>query len=73
MWYNGGMTTDNWINLIAAISGWIGILCLGIIAWLTIRQTRSIQKAEKREQLLNEILERALGVHNCKLRTYYYY
>ena len=49
------MDTDNWINLIAAIIVGGGTLFLGIMAWRTIRQTRSIQKAEKREGLLNEI------------------
>ena len=69
MWYNGGMTTSDWINLAAAISGWIGILCLGIIAWLTIRQTRSIQKAEKRERLLNEVIEWAEDICRSSFGT----
>jgi len=51
------MTTDNIINLIAAIIVGGGTLFLGIMALRTIRQTRSIQKAEKRERLLNEIIE----------------
>ena len=51
------MSIDNWINLIAAILVAGGTLFLGIMAWRTIRQTRSIQKAEKRERLLNEIIE----------------
>jgi hypothetical protein len=63
------MTTSDWINLAAAISGWIGILCLGIIAWLTIRQTRSIQKAEKRERLLNEVIEWAEDICRSSFGT----
>ena len=51
------MTTDNWINLIAAILVGGGTLFLGIMAWRAIRQTRTMQKAEKRERLLNEIIE----------------
>lgn len=49
------MTTDSWINLIAAILIGGGTLFLGIMAWRTIRQTRNIQKAEKREIILNDI------------------
>lgn len=56
------MTTDNIINLVAAILVGGGTLFLGIMAWRTIRQTRIIQKAEKRERLLNEIIEWALDV-----------
>ena len=59
------MTTDNWINLIAAIIVGGGTLFLGIMAWRTIHQTRIIQKAEKRERLLNEILEWAIDVSKC--------
>jgi len=51
------MATSDWINLIAAILVGGGTFFLGIMAWRTIRQTRSIQKAEKRERLLNEIIE----------------
>ena len=56
------MTTDNWINIIAAILIGGGTLFLGIMAWRTIRQTRSIQKAEKKERLLNEIIEWAIDL-----------
>ena len=59
------MTTSDWINLIAAIIVGGGTLFLGIMAWRTIRQTRSIQKAEKRERLLNEIIEWAIDVSKC--------
>lgn len=51
------MTTDNIINLVSAIIVGGGTFFLGIMAWRTIRQTRSIQKAEKRQRLLNEIIE----------------
>ena len=66
MWYNGGMDTSDWINLIAAILVGGGTLFLGIMAWRTIRQTRSIQKAEKKERLLNEIIEWAINVINWR-------
>ena len=56
------MSTSDWINLIAAILIGGGTLFLGIMAWRNIRQTRNIQKAEKRERLLNEIIEWATGI-----------
>ncbi len=62
MWYNGGMNTSDWINLIAAVLIGAGTLFLGIMAWRTIRQTRTIQKAETRERLLNEIIDWAEDV-----------
>lgn len=62
MWHNGGVTTSDWINLIAAILVGGGTLFLGIMALRTIRQNRSIQKAEKRERLLNKIIEWVLDV-----------
>ncbi len=60
------MDTDNWINLIAAILVGGGTLFLGIMAWRAIRQTRNIQKAEKKERLLNEIIEWAIDVATCE-------
>ena len=51
------MNISDWINLIAAIIVGGGTLFLGIMAWRTIHQTGSIQKSEKRERLLNEIIE----------------
>ena len=48
------MEISDWINLIAAILVGGGTLFLGIMAWRTIRQTRNIQEAEKRERLLNQ-------------------
>ena len=59
------MDIDNWINLIAAIIVGGGTLFLGIMAWRTIRQTRRIQRAEKRERLLNEIIEWAKRAARC--------
>ena len=68
MWYNGGMiATSDWINLIAAILVGGGTLFLGIMAWRTIRQTRSTQEAEKKERLLNEIIEWAVDVTKGEL------
>jgi len=65
------MTNSDWINLIAAILVGGGTLFLGIMAWRTIRQTRSIQKAEKRERLLNEIIEWAIDICRCGLKPPY--
>jgi len=59
------MATSDWINLIAAILVGGGTLFLGIMAWRTIRQTRSIQKAEKWDRLLNEIIEWATDIIEC--------
>ena len=56
------MSTSDWITLGAAILTGGGTLFLGIMAWRTIRQTRSIQKGEKRERLLSEIIEWAMDV-----------
>ncbi len=61
------MTISDWINLIAAILVGGGTFFLGIMAWRTIRQTRGIQKAEKRERLLNEIIEWALDIAESAL------
>jgi len=71
LWYNGAMTTSDWITLGAAILVGGGTLFLGIMAWRTIRQTRSIQKAEKRERLLNEIIEWAANINSCGWRLEY--
>ncbi|MBA7474440.1 hypothetical protein ES707_09793 [subsurface metagenome] len=59
------MSTSDWITLGAAILVGGGTLFLGIMAWRTIHQTRSIQKAEKRERLLNEIIEWAIDIAKC--------
>ncbi len=59
------MSTSDLLYLIAVISGGVGTFCLGIIAWLSIRQTKNIQKAEKKERLLNEIIEWATDVAKC--------
>ena len=64
------MGTDNWINLVAAIIVGSGTLFLGIMAWRTIVQTRSIQKAERREKLLNEIIEWAMDVAKLNFKIY---
>ena len=61
------MTTSDWINIIAAILVGGGTLFLGIMAWHTIRQTRTIQKAEKRERLLNEIIKWAIDMTKGEL------
>ena len=64
------MTTSDWITLGAAILVGGGTLFLGIMAWRTICQTRSIQKAEKRERLLNEIIGWAIDIHKSSLEVH---
>ena len=59
------MGTSDWVNLIAAILVAIGTLTLAFMTWKSIRQTRNIQKSERRERLLNEIIEWASGCMSC--------
>ena len=63
------MDTSNIINLVAAILVGGGTLALAFTAWKSIRQTRSIQRAEKRERLLNEIIEWAVAVAKVGTET----
>lgn len=56
------MATSDLINLIAGILVGGGTLTLAVMTWKSIRQTRSIQKAEKRQRLLNEIIEWATDI-----------
>jgi len=56
------MGISDWINLIAAILVGGGTLALACMTWKSIRQTRDIQKGERRERLLNEIIEWATEV-----------
>ena len=65
------MSTSDWITLGAAILVGGGTLFLGIMAWRTIRQTSSIQKAEKRERLLNEIIEWVTDLNKCAWESEY--
>ena len=67
MWYNGGMGTSDWINLIAAILIGGGTLALAVMTWKSIQQTRNIQKSEKRHRLLDEIIEWATDIAKCGL------
>ena len=50
MWYNGYMEIGDWITLVAVL------VALGI-GVASILHTRSMQKRERRERLLNEIIE----------------
>lgn len=64
------MVIDNWINLVAAILVGGGTLVLAVMAYRAIRQTRAIQKTEKREGLLNEVIEWAVAYSTCcKIET----
>ena len=59
MWYNGGMTIDNIISLVAAIIVGGGTLFLGIMAWKSIRENRRIRDEDRklnfRLRLLDEV------------------
>ena len=57
MWYNNRMTTDSWINLVAAILVGGGTLALAVMTWKSIRQTRQIYEKEQEQRLLDEIIE----------------
>ena len=50
MWYNGGMEVGDWITLFAVIVA----LSIGVASFL---HTQNLQKKERRERLLNEIIE----------------
>ena len=56
------METSDWISLVSAILIGGGTLALAFMTWKSIRQTRSIQRAEKKERLLNEIIDWAVSV-----------
>ena len=71
MWYNGGMDTSDWLYISSIISGVIGTLTLGVIAWLNIRQVRNTHKAERKERLLNEIIEWVTDLNKCAWESEY--
>ena len=54
------MTTDNWLAISAGAT-----FLLALAAFWAIWQTRTMQKSEKRERLLNEIIEWGLEVSRC--------
>ena len=56
------MTTSDWIQLIAAILIGGGTLALAFMTWKSIRQTRKIHRTERKDRLLNEIIEWAIDV-----------
>ncbi|MBA7486912.1 hypothetical protein ES707_22474 [subsurface metagenome] len=58
MWYNSGMGITDWLMLAAVIVA----LGLGVTS---ILHTQSLQKRERREKLLNEIIEWATDVASC--------
>lgn len=59
------METSDWIALVAAILVGGGTLTLAFMTWKSIHQTRSIHERERRERLLNEILDWARDVATC--------
>ena len=61
------MTVDNWINLGVAILVGGGTLTLAVMTWRSIRQTRKIHEKERRDRLLNEIIEWAMEATRSKL------
>jgi len=58
LWYNGGMEPTGWITLVAVIVA----LGLGLSS---LFQTQRLQKRERRERLLNEIIEWAIELNKC--------
>jgi hypothetical protein len=58
------------ISLISAILVGGGTITLAIMTWRSIRQTRGIQKNERRERLLNEIIEWAIDICRCGLKPF---
>ena len=61
------MTCDNWINLIAAILVGGGTLALAFMTWKSIRQTRTIHEAERKDRLLSEIIEWTTDILQCSV------
>ena len=59
----------NWIKEWAIVISGGATFLLALGAFWAIRQTRSIQKAEKRERLLNEIIEWATDIVNYILES----
>jgi hypothetical protein len=62
MWYNDGMTTDNWLAISAGAT-----FLLALAAFWAIWQNYSLRKKERKERLLNEIIEWAIDVARCGL------
>ena len=65
------METSDWIALIAAILVGGGTITLAIMTWKSIRQTRDMQKSERKERLLNEIIEWATDISKCGVEGNY--
>jgi hypothetical protein len=61
------MGTSDCISLISAILIGGGTLALAVMTWKSIRQSRMIQEAEKKERLLNEIIEWAENINIASL------
>ena len=62
MWYNGDMGTLSWVTLVLAIATFL----LAGAAFLSIRQTRDIQKRERKERKLITIIEWATDITKCE-------
>jgi len=60
LWYNGGMEVGDWITLGAVVVA----LVIGVSS---ILHTQNLQKRERKERLLNEIIEWAIDVAKCGL------
>ena len=58
------MTTDNWLAISAGVT-----FLLALAAFLAIWQNRGIQKRNRRERLLKEIIEWATKIHTASLKT----
>lgn len=57
MWYNSGVTTDNWLAIGAGAT-----FLLALAAFWAIWQNYSLHKKERKEHLLNEIIDWAIDV-----------
>jgi len=58
------MSTDTWLAVSAGAT-----FLLALAAFWAIWQTRSIQRRERRDRLLNEIIEWATEIHTASLKT----
>ncbi len=73
-WYNGGMATDNATGLlqIMNIDSWLTLIAVIVALGLGVSsliQTQMLQKRERRERLLNEIIEWAIEINTVSLKT----
>ena len=71
MWYNVGMTTSDWINLIAAIIIGGGTLALAVVAFRSIRENRNLQIIRYKIELLDKVFDWLINVQACSTEDYF--